>query len=286
MMTRRFTFAHVAVALVLAVLAVATTRAASAQDGLLKVYFFDVGQGDAALIETPNGTQVLVDGGPDAGVLEDLGRVLPFYDRNLDVVVATHPHADHIDGLTAVLERYRVGRIVKTDYAYDTPDARAWNAAVAAEGAPVTTASVGTTLDLGTGVTLTVLSPPPHYQPKDPNDSSIVMLLAYKQAKFLLTGDAGTVDEQRELALPVDLRVDVLKVGHHGSSTASSQAFLDAVHPHAAVVSVGAHNTYRLPNQATLDRLVAEGATVYRTDEHGTVTAVTDGATVAVTADH
>jgi competence protein ComEC len=282
-MEQRISFSHGIIALVLAVVAVFSMRAARAQDGLLKIHFFDVGQGDAILIEAPNGNQILIDGGPDAAVLEKLGDTLPFFDRDIDMVVATHPHADHIAGLIKVLERYAVANIVKTNYAYDSPESRAWDATVKDEHANVMSVSAGTELDIGNGAMLTVLNPFPDTKPKDPNDSSIVLLLEYKEAKFLLTGDAGATSERRMLALPMATTVDILKVGHHGSSTATSESFLRTIAPQAAIISVAAKNIYHLPSESTLTRLAENAVVQYRTDARGDITVATDGATIAVT---
>lgn len=282
-MNRRISLTHIVITLILAVIAVTSSRAVAGQDGLLKVHFFDIGQGDAIFIEAPNGNQMLIDGGPDGAILEKLGSTLPFYDHDLDIVAATHPHADHIAGLVRVLERYQAHHIVKTNYIYDSPEARAWDTAIKDENADIITASAGTIFDLGTGVIISVLNPSPDINPKDPNDSSIVFLLEYKDAKFILAGDIGAPGERRVLALPVTITADIIKIGHHGSSTSTSESFLRAITPQVAIISVASKNIYRLPNESTLTRLAKDDVTVYRTDVDGDVSIMTDGTTIAVT---
>ncbi len=253
----------------------------------------DVGQGDSILLEGDRGGRILVDGGPDPNVLmADLDRYIPTWDRRLDAIVLTHPHDDHIAGLVAVVERYQVGRAFESGWAADTPAYRAWTSALSARGLRPERLSTGGTLRLD-DATLDVLWPddgrvrPSYLDPsatanRKTNDASVVLLGQYEGRRFLLTGDAEEDVDAILLSrgLPA---VDMLKVAHHGSATASSDALLAAAGPGVSVVSVGANNTYGHPNGATMSRLRAHSSRVYRTDQDGTVETTLDRTAVKVT---
>ena len=230
------------------------------------IWVFDVGQGDAIFIDAPH-KQMLIDGGPDELVLERLAAVMPWWDRSIDIVVNTHPHADHLAGLLPVLERYKVSQVLDADEGYDTPEfAEYLKLANLHRG--ILAGDV--TVDLGDGVHLKTLWPPLAYNDnilEDPNDGSIVFLLEYGQTSILLTGDAGVAEE--DLWEVGD--IDILKVGHHGSDTSSSQEFIDRIKPEIAVISVGEGNDYNHPSTFVVDRLIRAGAAVFRTDEVGSV---------------
>ena len=273
------------VALLLETATVAVALAAIHRpDGATRITVLDVGQGDAILIEGGRGGRLLVDGGPDpTRLLIALGERLPPWDRRIDAVVLTHPHEDHVAGLAALLSRFRVGRVFEPGMIGPGPGYQAW-AQQLAGGGP-------TRWSLGTGdrlavddVTLKVLWPDPGSVPLHPPDSgtsinnvSIVLLGQVAGHEFLLAGDVEQAIDPKLLAegLP---RLDFLKVAHHGSGTASTQPFLDAVQPKVAAVSVGAGNPYGHPAPATIARLHAVARQVYRTDLDGSVTVTFDGA--------
>ena len=242
--------------------------------GRLTVTFLDVGQGDAILIEGPDGQRILVDGGPsEEAISAALGRSLPFYDRRIDLVVLTHPQADHLGGLPGVLRRYDVGSVLASPVEGDSAAYRAWKDALRGESAPYHEAAAGQTIDLGNGARLYVLSAPP--QESDPNVDSVVIKLTMGRASFLLTGD---IESSREAALirsGADLRATVYKVPHHGSATSSTSQFVSAVDPLVDVISVGRDNRFGHPSPELLDRL--DGDAVFRTDLHGDVAVSTDG---------
>ena len=246
----------------------------NAQPTLLKVVFLDIGQGDSIYIEAPNGNQVLIDGGPGRQVLRALGSVMPWYDRSLDVVIATHPDADHIGGLPSVLERYQVAAVMDNGQPSNTGTYRAWQAAVAAEvkdGAQYLRARRGERFNLGAGISLDILYPYDTPTGKDTNDGSIVARLTYGSQAFILTGDATIKVEQQLLIAKTLLSAQVLKAGHHGSKTSSSPAFIKAVSPIYAIISAGKNNRYGHPHQITLDNLKAAQAQILRTDEEGSI---------------
>jgi len=261
-------------------------------DGLLHVYLLDVGQGDAILVVTPNGRRMLVDGGPSpSAVLDGLGRRLAPWDRRLDVVVLTHPDADHVGGLTAVLGRYEVGAIVDPELAAGTPDGAAWAAARARlPGAAARTvrASAGgrIALDTAAGVEARVLWPPearlagPGGGVPQTNENSVVLRLTYGAVRILLTGDIGAPAEAALLRAGADLRSDVLKVAHHGSGGSTTPVFLAAAAPRLALIGVGEGNGYGHPAPETLARL--GGIPLYRTDRDGETEVISDGAGIWV----
>ncbi|MBN1136288.1 MAG: DNA internalization-related competence protein ComEC/Rec2 [Anaerolineae bacterium] len=258
-------------------------------DRKLHVAFLDVGQGDAILITAPDGRQVLVDGGPSPAALTTaLGREMPFWDRSLDLVVMTHPDGDHITGLVEVLERYRVaGWLDNGRPAVDDLHA-VCEARRTAAGVPRAAVAAGDRIDLGNGVAIDVLGPPAGGlgagQDAD-NEHSVMLRVSWGAASFLLTGDAGAQAEAALLRSGRPLGAAVLKVAHHGSGGSTSAAFLDAVGPKFAVISVGEGNWFGHPSDELLERLQTQGVTVLRTDQVGTVEFVTDGERVWVETD-
>lgn len=269
--------AVVAVMLLVAnVLFVAESHTQVLRGGELRVWFFDVGQGDATFIETPDGHQILIDAGRDDAVLAKLGSVMPPWDRAIDVVVATHPDADHVGGLASVLERYDVARVVSNGDEKDTDVAAAFLEARDAEpGAVLEIGRKGSALVFG-DVTLTELWPTEaSIVDEDANVASIVYLLSYGDTTVLLTGDATESVEFDILRSVGDL--DVLKAGHHGSRTSSAYEFIRATTPVVAIISSGENNTYGHPHPAILKRFADLGVGVFRTDEDGDVLLVSDG---------
>jgi len=243
----------------------------------LVVTALDVGQGDALLIETPDGRRVLVDGGPSPrAVVEELSEELPFWERTLDLVVLTHPQEDHLAGLIEVVERYDVRRALATPRAADTAAYREWRSLLRREGVPYDEARPGQSVDLGSGARLDVLAPGPGaLAAGEANDASLVLKLSWGGVSFLLAGDIQATGEAALLRSGVDLSATVLKVAHHGAATSTGEAFLRAVRPSVAVVSVGEGNPFGHPTASVLERL--SGALVLRTDEHGTLRLETDG---------
>ena len=231
---------------------------------------------------TPSGRQVLVDGGPDPRlVTRGLGARLPFWDRSLDVVALTHPHGDHVNGLLDVLDRYDVGLFLHRSADYPTAEYARWEQALADRDgrSRVLEAHRGHRIDLGDGVLLEVLHPGPVTIEGETNNNSLVLRVSYRDVVFLLTGDVETPIESMLLARGASLDATVLKVGHHGSDSSTSAAFLDAVSPSLAVISVGEDNRFGHPDAEVLARLhaVLSPDRVLRTSQHGDVAVTTDG---------
>lgn len=250
-------------------------------DGRLHAHFLDVGQGDAILLRTPGGRTVLVDGGPDPVLLASrVGRALPFWQRRIDLVVATHADQDHLAGLLGIVERYDVAQVMQAPMTGDQPLQDAWCEALAARGIPVVAAVRGMEVMLGDAARLEVLHPPADVAPgaaADDNAASVVLRVVAGDCRILLTGDIDAATEAALLAAGVPVDATALKVSHHGSGGASSARFLAAVAPQVAVISVGADNRFGHPAAATLKRLEVQGARVLRTDQDGTITLSTDG---------
>jgi competence protein ComEC len=254
-------------------------------DGRLHMTVLDVGQGDAILIEGPDGTTALVDGGVDPDLtLRRLGEALPYHERQIDVLLSTHPDLDHIGGLGEVVHRYRVvlimdnGRLPETD-----PHKRLLTHARAEPGASIRAARAGEVIRLGAGAGLEILFPSDTDLASpvldgDRNNTSVVALLRYGRFTAILTGDAEASVETLLAARGLLGPVDVLKVGHHGSRSSTTDAFLAAIQPSVAIISVGGDNSYGHPHSTVLENLAEiSGLDVFRTDLDGNVEVVTDG---------
>ncbi len=266
-------------ALLVALLVAVTIGSAAIVDAATRetrLVVLDIGQGDAILLESHTGARMLVDGGPDPQrLLVELDARIPPWDRRIDIVVLTHPHEDHVAGLAGLLDRYLVRHVYELGMHGPGPGWAAWNARLA-DGPPRGLLANGAQIRLGE-ISLRVLWPDAGTVPVDPPDSgaginneSIVLLGEANRRRFLLTGDAEQDIDPLLLARGLP-RLDVLKVAHHGSATATTQALLAATRPAVAVISVGAGNTYGHPAPTTLARLRAAGSRVYRTDRDGSV---------------
>ena len=242
-------------------------------DGKLHLRFLDVGQGDSALLVTPSGKTIVIDGGPDWSTLEDFGIYLPFFRRRIDLLVLSHPNLDHLLSFPEILKRYDVGAIAMAETPNPLPRYNEIFSLANTHRVPLLTLFAGKTIDLGDGARMNVLWPPsamPKGFPKNDNDASVVFMLEYKNHRALFTGDEEHQVEETLVRSHADLRADILKVAHHGSRTSSTDAFLRAVRPSIAIISVG-ENTYGHPRPEVLNALERAGAEVRRTDREGTM---------------
>jgi competence protein ComEC len=244
----------------------------------LRVRFIDVGQGDATLIQTPHGQTVLIDGGDtDTGIVQYLQSIGV---QRIDLMIATHVHADHIGGLVQVLQAFPVMKVVTNGELYTTSVYEHFLDAIMAAKADFVIIKRGNVLSLD-GIYFLCLSPVATTNP-DPNENSLVLQFTYGQTTFLMMGDSGADTEADLLASNLLSKVNILKVGHHGSTTGSTPAFLNIVKPDVAVYFAGINNIYGLPDPQTISALVAAHAMVYGTDQNGTIiiTVSLDGYTI------
>ncbi len=250
----------------------------------MTVHFIDVGQGDSILVMYDN-KSMLVDGGR-----QDAGRALASYLKKegvnaVDVMVSTHPHADHIGGLLTVLQEFPVKSVVDSGRPHSSRTYERYLTLIDEKNIPYKVAERGQYINLSPAVTIEVLSPPASGLEGDLNQNSIVLKLIYGNVSFLLMGDAGFTTERNLMTTHQSLKSTVLKVGHHGTKYATSRIFLREVKPDISVIEVGS-NKYGHPAPELLKRLKDIGSKVYRTDINGDIVIATDGTTYSVTTQH
>ncbi|TSC54781.1 MAG: metallo-beta-lactamase [Parcubacteria group bacterium LiPW_30] len=250
----------------------------------LTVAFLDVGAGDSIYIEAPNGNKMLIDGGPDRGVVRELSEIIPFYERTIDVVLATHPDKDHIGGLVDVLKNYETKIILTTGATSTTETDRAFGKAIIEEekmGAKNILVKRGSVVKLSEDILFTVLYPVSVNPKGSTNDTSIVGRLTYGNQSFLLTGDAPQKVEKYLVSIDgKKLKAKVLKIGHHGSKTSSSEVFIGNVSPDYAIISTAKKNRYGHPNKEVIDLLKKYNIPMLATYDGGKIIFKTDGETL------
>jgi len=247
----------------------------------LKVVFLDVGQGDAIYIEAPNGKQMLIDGGPDAKLLSSLAKVMPFADRSIDVIVATHPDSDHIGGFPLLLDNYKVTSIIENGASSSSEvyasleeknQKKKINKIIAHRGMHII-------LDAEKNIYFDILFPDRNVNNLESNEGSIVGKLVYNNESFMFTGDAPFFTENLIEWNENDntLKADVLKLGHHGSRTSSSLLWLEKINPEVAIISVDKNNKYGHPHKELIDRLLSLHIPFLKTSDFGNIIFETDG---------
>jgi len=246
----------------------------------LEVDFLDVGQGDALLIKTPYEQNILIDGGPGNAVLSELGRNLAFFDKDIDLVILTHPHSDHVSGLVEVLRRYNVDEVLMTGVSHTAPDYIAFLEEINKQNIKIQIANSQREIIFGDNLKMEILYPWEDLsgqKVEDLNNSSIVAKLIYGKTSFLFTGDAEMPVEEELINSGTDLSANVLKVGHHGSNSSSSLDFLKKVNPQIAVAMVGKDNEFGHPHYRTISSLQDLGIKFLRTDQLGTIKLISNG---------
>lgn len=243
----------------------------------LEIDFLDVGQGDAIFIQAANGNQVLLDSGPNKKVLNELSKVMPFYDRSIDVIIESHPDNDHITGFIDVLKKYNINAVMESGVEVDTPAYEELEKVIKDKNIQKILAKKGIRINLGDDIYLDILLPVVNNPNFSPHDGMVVLKLNYGKNSFLLTGDLEKKMENYLVNIDNNLKSDVLKIGHHGSKTSTSEVLLGYVNPDYAIISVGKNNKYGHPNQEVLDRLNQFGIKIFRTDEKGTIKIKSDG---------
>lgn len=292
-MKRRSRFDKIGIMLVLAMVFadvacwydILCARSVSAQN-MPRADFLDVGQGDAELVLFPGNIKVMTDAGPDASVLASLDEALGGNDRYIDLAVITHPQSDHYNGYNYILDHYGVGAFIYNGRD-DDPETKSWvalRAKIAAKNIPLITLGKGDVIHVDEDDRINIISPDINFDESgELNDTGIVEQVITPSLRILLTADTGFDVQDTLAAKGIDLHADLLKIAHHGSKYASSDAFLKAVDPRIAVIEVGAKNTYGHPNKETLARIAASThATIFRTDKSGTIQIWREGGVLKV----
>ncbi|MEI8343949.1 MAG: MBL fold metallo-hydrolase [Candidatus Moraniibacteriota bacterium] len=273
-MRNRKIFFSILCGLIVLIIILSTIVFQGKSDAPLSVVFLDVGQGDAILI-SQGSQQVLIDGGKDGKLLlEKLGKYIPFWDRNLETIIETHPDQDHIGGLVDVFGAYTVGSVVETKMQNDSQTFKKLEETIANNKVEKIEAKKDVAIKFPDGAILQILYPLSSMidvTNKDTNVASVVVKLTVGESNFLFTGDFPTTQENELFGNHTDLGADFLKVAHHGSKYATSDEFLNAVKPTEAIISVGKNNSYGHPNPETLQRLISHKIKILRTDESGDI---------------
>ena len=239
----------------------------------------DVGQGDALFIESPTGTQILIDGGPPKKILNELSRLMPPLDHSIDAIFITNPDQDHIGGFLEVLKYYKVEKVFESGTTSDSKTFQNLKAEIKNKNIPEILAKKGMKINLGGGAVINIIFPDRDVSAWPTNDGSIVAKLYYGDITIMLTGDAGIKTEKLILKnnLKENLSSTILKVGHHGSRNSTSEEFLQAINPAYALISNGKNNKYGHPHQEILDILSSFNTEIFRTDLVGTIVMKFDG---------
>ncbi|HAI97983.1 TPA: hypothetical protein DCL30_00365 [Candidatus Peribacteria bacterium] len=249
-------------------------------NGKLTVRFLSVGEGAATLVTTPSGKRILIDGGPDLTALEELGRSLPIAARSIDLLILSHPHADHVAALPEVMKRYRVKSVLFSGVGHTLPRYQAFLSLIEQQQIPIIIADPTEDLSMGDGVMIDVLWPPDAHSsafPNDLNEASLALRILYGETAVLLPGDIGFASERALLSSGENLSATVMELPHHGSRLSSSTDFLLAVHPDAAIVSSDPEGQYPHPHPEVVSRLGALGILLLSLHSTGTATFVSDG---------
>jgi competence protein ComEC len=254
----------------------------------LKIAFLDVGQGDSILIQAPNGQTMLIDGGRSTSLANTaiIPKLKEWGAKQVDVLIPTHPDADHIGGLVGVLENYPVKLVALTGQVHSTQIYERLLTNIRDKNVEALKVRTGTAIPFDPSVKIEVLGPDEEaVQDDDNNDASIVIKLTYGSTSFLLTGDAEFPENKAILNHGSDVRSNVLKLGHHGSRTSTNEDWLKRVQPQLGIISAGKDNSFGHPHPEVIAALEKLGIQYIRTDEHGTITVTSDGATIHVTSE-
>lgn len=253
------------------------------EDGKLHIYICDVGQGDGILIKTPNSAEILIDSGPDKSIINCLSSYMPFWDREVEAGILSHPHADHFTGFIDVIKRYKLKSFYTNSLGSDTQTWKILQDQIAEKRVSAKYLHSGNYFSEKNSLRLKVIWPNSDFNSikdqkisySDINSSSIVILLSYGKFEVLLSGDA---ESQILSAIQNEIKdIDVFKVGHHGSKDALSDSLLYSLNPEVAVISVGENNKFGHPHKSTLDLAKKHKVSVLRTDKDGTIHIVSDG---------
>lgn len=251
----------------------------------LKVVFLDIGQGDAIYIEAPNGKQILIDGGRNSKVINELSQQINFFDKTIDVVIGTHPDADHIGGLVDVLAKYKVGAFIEPGSNTDTQIYKVLEDKIANQKIPhiLATRGMKVTLDEKNKIYLDIIFPDVDVSNWETNASSVVARLVYGDTSYLFTGDSPiAIEDYLAGKYKNQLKSDVLKLGHHGSRTSSGDRYLETVAPILGIISAGGSNNYGHPHAEVLTRLEENGVKYLSTIDNGTIEIMSNGSVFTI----
>lgn len=248
------------------------------QHGLLTFAVLNIGQGDSLFIESPTGTQVLVDGGPDKNLMKEISKVVPWYDRHIDMLVVTNPDKDHYEGFIPLLNKYSVDVVLEPGTNNTYVEYSVLEKEIFDKKIPKVLARRGQIVDLGGGAYLQILFPDRDVSDLSSNDGSIVMKLVYGDTSVMLQGDSTAKIEHYLVGLgDIDLKSTILKAGHHGSRTSTTEKYVSAVSPLWTVISSGANNSYGHPHKETLDTLTKLNIPTHDTCNNGDLVFQSDG---------
>jgi competence protein ComEC len=242
--------------------------------GEIKISFLDVGQGDAIYIRTPDDYQILIDGGPSMDILEELGPVMPLYSRNIDILILTHPHSDHVNGLVEILKRFSVGKVFLVGTPSKNSYYKKFLELIKTKNIPVFFVTAKDDMKIGSHLYMDIIWPHEnetgrHYV--NLNNASLSLRLLFQDQSIVLTGDAETEQEQEIMESGQNVKGGIFKAGHHGSRTASSDNFLDNVNPETVIIQCGKDNSFSHPHKESLMRFIKRGIEIRRNDLEGRV---------------
>jgi competence protein ComEC len=265
--------------LLLFVLAIILWSAVSAENQTgLTFAALNIGQGDGLFIESPTGVKVLMDGGPNDNLIRELPSVIPWWDKHIDAIIITNSDSDHYSGFISLLKQYQVDVVIESGYRSATPDYALLEKEIRDKKIPEILARRGEIVDLGGGVQIKILFPDRDVSGLASNDASIVSRLSYGDTSVLLTGDSTKKIEDYLIALDgSDLQSTVLKVGHHGSNTSTSDEYVKIVSPQIAVISAAKDNTYGFPASTTIATLNKYKVQILGTYDLGRIILYSDG---------
>jgi competence protein ComEC len=255
------------------------------RNGILTVAFLNIGQGNATFIESPTGTQVIVDGGPNKTLMREISSVIPWYDRHIDMLIVTHPDRDHYEGFISLLDKYSADAFMESGIKDVSEEFLTLKQKIFDKKTPDILAHRGQVIDIGGGAYIEILFPDRDVSGLETNNGSIICRVVYGDTSLLLEGDAPQIMENFVLTLggstmPTtggSLKSNVIEVGHHGAKTSSSEEYIKDVAPEFAIISVGKDNTYGHPNKETLDTLNKFNVQILRTDQIGRIVFESDG---------
>ena len=250
------------------------------RNGILTVAFLNIGQGNATFIESPTGTQVVIDGGPNKTLMREISAVLPWYDRHIDIILASHPDRDHYEGFFSLLDKYSIDVFMESGIAGITNEFLSLKEKIVSKKIPSVTARRGEVIDIGGGAYIEIMFPDRDISGLETNNGSIFVRLVYGETSVIISGDAPKAMENYLITLePQKIDSDIIVLGHHGAKTSSSEEYIKAVSPEYAIISLGAGNSYGHPHKETLDTLNKLKVQILRTDQIGQIVFKSDGKT-------